>query len=136
VAIALADGRVDQASFDANARGRLAAERAKVEVALSPEIDVRYPQNWGAELVVETADGRKLSGIRRDARGDPENPVTAEELSVKARAAMVKGGMTGTDADRLIATILDLTNDRPVRDLGLFPRSGPNRAAPRLARSA
>lgn len=132
VAIALADGRVDQASFDADARARIAAERAKVAVALAPEIDAAYPKAWGAEIGVTTRDGRKLSAVRREAKGDPENPVTAEELSVKARALIAGGGYSPVDADRLITAILDLADDRPVRDLALFPRKRP--AA--LARSA
>lgn len=121
VAIALADGKVDQSSFDAAARERLAAERARVSVELSPEIEAAYPGGWGAEIVVETTDGRRLTAFRREAKGDPENPVTAAELAAKARGLLLEGGMDDAGADLLIKAILDLTNDRPVRSLGLFP---------------
>lgn len=135
VAVALADGRVDQASFDAEARQRVAAERAKVEVALSPGIDMAYPRNWGAEVTVETTDGRTLKAARRDAKGDPENPLTAAELSVKARALLMDGGMAPGDADRFIDAVFGLVDDRPLRDLALFPRNGARGAVSHLERS-
>lgn len=134
-AIALADGRVDQASFDADARARIATERAKVTVGRSPTVDGAYPGSWGAELRVETVDGRILEAARKEAKGDPENPVAANELSDKARMLLIGGGMSAADAERLIAAILDLPKDLPVRDLGLFA-AGVSRPASRIARSA
>src|SRR5690606_23899970 len=90
VAVALRDGAVTQSSFDADARKRIAGERAKVELAVAPSINAVYPKAWGAEIIVETVDGRSLRAARHDAKGDPENPVTATELSAKARALLVE----------------------------------------------
>lgn len=122
VAIALGEGRVNQDSFDADARNRIADARAKVDVAISSQVDAAYPQDWGTEISVETADGHTLTAFRRDAKGDPENPVTADELTAKAGDLLVSGGMTDENAQALIDAILGLTNDLPVRSLGLFPR--------------
>jgi 2-methylcitrate dehydratase PrpD len=136
VAIALADGRVDQASFDASARDRMAGERAKVEVALAPAIDQAYPKNWGVEIDVETADGRTLSANRHDAKGDPESPVTADELKVKAAMLLADGGLTANQAERLVASVLGLVEDRPVREVGLLALLQPAGTEPRLAHRA
>ena len=133
-AIALADGKVEQSSFDADARNRIAAERAKVELRLAAAVDQAYPRSWGTELRVEMADGRVLEAARKDAKGDPENPVTADELSAKAHALLIEGGMTASAADRFIAAVLGLAHDQPVRGLGLFERA--HRPTARLARSA
>jgi 2-methylcitrate dehydratase PrpD len=122
VAVALSDGRVDQASFNADARKRVADERAKVDVELSGPVDSAYPRVWGVEVSAALADGRILKELRRDAKGDPEDPVTAEELSIKSRALLIDGGMKPADADAFIAEILDLANDRPVKSLALFMR--------------
>jgi 2-methylcitrate dehydratase PrpD len=124
VAIALKEGAVVQSSFDAAARGRIAEERAAIDVFLEPGIDAAYPGAWGAEVSVETGDGRKLRAVRREAKGDPENPVTAEELSLKARALLTAGGMASADADTFIARVLALPQEGPVRQLGLFPQQG------------
>lgn len=136
VAIALADGRVDQASFDAEARRRMVGERSKVNVALAPAIDAAYPKSWGTEIVVETASGRRLSATRHDAKGDPDNPVTAAELSQKARMQLVAGGSSDARADELIKAILALPDNRPVRSLGLFETAEDARPPFRAARSA
>ncbi|MET3579846.1 2-methylcitrate dehydratase PrpD [Mesorhizobium robiniae] len=136
VAIALADGRVDQASFDADSRQRMVGGRKKVKVELAPSIDAAYPESWGAEVIVETASGRRLSAARHDAKGDPDNPVTAAELSQKARTQLVAGGATQARADDLIAAILGLTDNPPVRSLGLFETVGEARPQVYAARGA
>ncbi|MBS3649482.1 MmgE/PrpD family protein [Pseudaminobacter sp. 19-2017] len=135
VAIALADGRVDQTSFDATARARMAPERRKVTVLRSLAVDGAYPRSWGTDVRVETANGRVLEAARKEAKGDPENPVTASELSAKARMLLAGSGMPSAEADRLVAVVLDLPGDRPVRSLGLFP-AAPHGEPPLRARSA
>lgn len=134
VAIALADGRVDQASFEENARGRIAPECAKVTVGLSPAIEAAYPKHWGVEIALETRDGRKLTAKRRDAKGDPENPVSASEVRAKARMLLMEGGMSAVQADNLIEAILGLADDQPLRDLDLFS-AATARAPERIGRS-
>ncbi len=135
VAIALKDGEVVQSSFDANARERIAGERAKVDVDVDPGIDAAYPNAWGAEITAETAAGQRLSAVRHAARGDPENPVAAADLSAKARTLLTDSGMAEGQADAFIAAVLGLTDDRPVRSIPLFPRAGEGAAA-QFARSA
>ncbi len=123
VAAALSDGFVVQSSFDADARARLAADRAKVEVGLAAAVDAAYPASWGTQLDVETTDGRRFSAARRDAKGDPENPVNAAEMTAKARTVLADGGIGQNRAEALIAAILALPDDAPVRSLALFPQA-------------
>ena len=129
VAAALTDGTVVQSSFDTAARARLATARAKVEVGVAAGIDAAYPASWGTELTVETNDGRRFTAARRDAKGDPENPVTAAELSAKARTVLADGGIGENRAEALIAAILALPDDTPVRALDLFPNDKGGRDA-------
>jgi 2-methylcitrate dehydratase PrpD len=136
VAAALADGAVTQASFDGEARARLAALRRKVEVALAPAIDAAYPTGWGAEVLVETSSGQRLSAVRREAKGDPDNPVSADELLVKVRSLFAGGGATEQDAESLVETVLRLPHDGAVHDLALFAQPATSNADARLARSA
>ncbi len=136
VAIALADGRVDQASFDAEARERMINNRQKVVVVLAPDIDAAYPESWGAEVVVETASGRRVSATRHDAKGDPGNPVTAAEVCEKARTQLVAGGSSESRANEFINAILGLPDNRPVRSLGLFETTGISSSWTRTTRSA
>ena len=120
VAVALADGRVVQESFDAAARERMIVERSKVSLARSATVESAYPAGWGVELEVIAADGRKLSASRSEAKGDPENQLTLEELKSKAELMLVEGGMKTDEAAIFTASIFSLVDDRPVRDLRLF----------------
>ncbi|MBS7701552.1 MULTISPECIES: MmgE/PrpD family protein [unclassified Chelatococcus] len=120
VAIALADGQVMQSSFEGSSRERISDLRNKVSVDVSPVIDAAYPQSWGTEVVVKTAGGRKLAALRQDAKGDPENPVTSAELASKARGLIMGAGVSEQLADTFILSVLDLVNDRPVRDIALL----------------
>ncbi len=120
VAAALTDGLVIQASFNTDARERLAQTRPIVSLHLSPEIDGRYPEAWGTNLVVTLSNGQSLSVERVHCKGDPENPVTEQELREKATALMMEGGMSSASATDLVAGINALANNRPVRDLNLF----------------
>lgn len=124
VAMALRDGRIVQSSFDSDSRRDIAPERAKVELMVSPSIDVAYPDAWGAEISVETLDGRKLDAVRRECKGDPENPVTRVEVTEKARTLLRGGGKSAEEAESLIGSVFALVEDGPVSELGLFGRGG------------
>ena len=136
VAVALNDGLVNQGSFDAEARSRMAGERAKVSVAVAPKVDAAYPKAWGVEVAVETIDGRRLAASRRHAKGDPENPLTEQDLKAKARAMLLESGLAEARADAFIAGILGLTFDTPVRDLDLLSFIGQRETPARKLRSA
>ncbi|GIL00226.1 MAG: hypothetical protein BroJett030_01250 [Alphaproteobacteria bacterium] len=132
VAIALAEGRVVQESFGADARKRMASERRKVALLRSDALDAAYPTAWGVELSVETADGRKLSASRRDAKGDPDSQLSLDELSAKARQMLAESGSTMREANDFVVAVRSLVADTPVRALRLFD----DRGTGRLARSA
>jgi 2-methylcitrate dehydratase PrpD len=122
VAIALSDGLVVQDSFSAEARQRITALRDKVELSLSPDVDEAYPAAWGVEIAVETTNGRKLAATRLHAKGDPENQLSPDELSVKARQMLAEAGIADQVVDTLVSNIRGLSDDRPVRSLRLFQR--------------
>lgn len=124
VAVALADGAVATAGFDGAMRARMAETRGRIGVTLASPIDAAYPEAWGAEIAVRTQDGRTLEAVRGHAKGDPENPVSAGELSAKALTLLETAGLAEKDASRLIDAIGALKADHPVRGLELFEPGG------------
>ena len=135
VAIAVSDGQVVQAIFDADARQRIATQRGKVKVAVSDAINAAYPGSWGSEVTIVTSDGTVLREVRHEAKGDPEYPLTADEIAAKAHLQLEAGGHSKDRCESLIETILDLPNDRPIRDLELF-MGETTRGRPRVARNS
>lgn len=87
VARALVHGRVGVEAFtdDALTDPEVRALTERVELEVDPELDRAFPGRRGARLRVETADGRTLRRERRTRKGDPDDPLTDEELDDKFR---------------------------------------------------
>ena len=87
VAAALLTGRVRRDAF-APERLRDPARRARmerVELRVDPEADAAYPRRRAAAVEVTTAAGERLVHRCPTRKGDPDNPLTDEELTDKYR---------------------------------------------------
>ncbi len=77
--------------------------RARVSVSVGEPYASAYPDRYGAEV---SAEG-KIARVP-DALGDPENPVTAEQIYTKATTLMQVGGLDDGQAKALIAQVNNL----------------------------
>ena len=55
----------------------------KIEVVADPELSKGYPTQRAAHVAIETTDGRELAHFQPTRKGDPEMPLTDEELEDK-----------------------------------------------------
>ncbi len=55
----------------------------RVECYYSPELDAHYPAEWRASASVEMTDGREFSANIRYPLGDPQNPLSWEQLEAR-----------------------------------------------------
>lgn len=64
-----------------------AVRRMMGRVVLTKDLrlDKHFPREWPAHVAVETADGRVYEKSIRYPRGDPENPLTLDEIAAKFR---------------------------------------------------
>lgn len=99
VAVALVRGppRLEDFTLAAIADPALAAVRARVRVRVEERLEARYPAHYGAVL---RAHGRTVEAA--DALGDPENPLTPEQLAAKARALLLHAGAPDGAAEALV----------------------------------
>ena len=58
----------------------------KVKLVEDAEIEKTYPREWPARVVIETETGDKHERFVRYPKGDPENPLTWDEMAAKFRA--------------------------------------------------
>jgi 2-methylcitrate dehydratase PrpD len=88
VAVALVERRAGLEEFSpAMLQDPLIRElMAKVEYARDPELEKNYPKEWPAWSRVSLKGGREASAHVRFPKGDPENPLSWEELVEKYRA--------------------------------------------------
>jgi len=55
----------------------------KVECYNDPELDKEFPRKWPCHVTIETVQGEKLEAKVEYPKGDPENPLTWDELIYK-----------------------------------------------------
>jgi 2-methylcitrate dehydratase PrpD len=85
VATALVHGSVRLAAFEP-ARLNDPATRAlmtRITKALDPEVDAAFPRRRGARVEITLRDGRGLSHLQPDRKGDPELPLSDADLEGK-----------------------------------------------------
>lgn len=111
-AAALSYDVVDFDAFGDAARTAVSEMRAKVSIELGNAEEAAYPLSWGSTVSVELRDGTQLEERRTDAKGDPEAPLSREEMVAKARMLLAHAEMQ--NADDFIARILDLAHDGPL----------------------
>ena len=77
----------------------------RVEVTVDPEIDASYPEKWGAKVEVHLTNGETILKETDFPKGDPENPVTADDILEKFMklAKELPKGQRKVFADRVLA---------------------------------
>jgi 2-methylcitrate dehydratase PrpD len=93
VAAALTDGRVGLEQFAAERFGPggvtyppVAALLPRTHVSVDAQLTAKYPVAWPAHLTIILEDGSQVQALNDFPRGNPENPVTTEELESKFTA--------------------------------------------------
>jgi len=116
-AIALLDGKVEFDAFDPPAIAHTQELRAKVRVQLSEVHEARYPEAWGGEVAVQLTDGTNMVAQREHAKGDPDAPVSPQELREKAAMLLRHGGVA--EPEPWVERLLRLSEVHSLRDSGL-----------------
>jgi len=107
-AAALTRETIDFDVFSVAARAALRPLAGRVHVAAAEPYVSAYPGAWGAGVTVYLADGTVRNSTRANTKGDPENPITGEDMIAKARMLLTYGGTSGAEVDRLIGGILGM----------------------------
>jgi len=95
----------------------VAALRAKVELREDASFTQPYPAHFGASVRVERRNGSAVSHDIPDALGDPENPLSTEQICSKARMLLASANYSSAEADSVIAAALALADGGAVADL-------------------
>ena len=81
------------------------AEAAKVSVHHDPRLDDTYPAHYGTRIVVRTVDGSRLDRTRLVAPGDPDDPMSVDQLT--AKFVRLAEPLHGDAAVSLAASLVD-----------------------------
>jgi 2-methylcitrate dehydratase PrpD len=105
-AVAAIDGAAGLAQFTAEkARApRVRELMNKVVMVKDPRIEETFPQEWPARISLELEGGQRFEKLVRYPKGDPENPLSWEEMAAKFRA-LAGAVLTPERCDEIIAAI-------------------------------
>ena len=117
VSAALSCPKVDFAAFGDAARAQCADLAKRIALDAADPFASAYPNAWGARVTLTMKDGTERVAERTNAKGDPEAPLSADDMVAKARMLMKHGAVP--DPDRLIEAILALPSGGELPDLSL-----------------
>jgi len=87
----------------------------KVVLMKDARLEETFPREWPARVTIETADGRRYEKSVRYPKGDPENPLTWDEMAAKFRS-LAGSVLSGDRCDLIIEQI---ANGKPAALLSL-----------------
>jgi 2-methylcitrate dehydratase PrpD len=88
---------------------------SKVGYARDPQLEKNYPKEWPAWARVLLKDGREVSAQVRFPKGDPENPLSWDELSEKYRS-LAGAVWVRERVERVQGAVQRLEDKQSVRD--------------------
>jgi 2-methylcitrate dehydratase PrpD len=95
----------------------VATFRGMVDLCESESYTKAYPAHFGASVRIELADGKVARHDIPDALGDPENPLTTEQVCGKARMLLASANYSPTATEGVISAALALSEGGTVNDL-------------------
>jgi 2-methylcitrate dehydratase PrpD len=108
--------QVDSFTDSALAEPGLADLMAKVTFDVDPSLDSDYPRRWAAWVEVETVKGMTVRAEVDSPKGDPDNPLSSQELHAKFRG-LSERVLDMETTRRLLARLEGLTELGRMSDL-------------------
>jgi 2-methylcitrate dehydratase PrpD len=92
-AVAAIDGAAGLTQFtvDKARSPKVRGLMSKVELVKDPSVEATFPKEWPARVGITLGDGRTIEKFVRYPKGDPENPLSWEELAAKFHALTGRG---------------------------------------------
>jgi 2-methylcitrate dehydratase PrpD len=108
-AVAALDRAVGQAQFAAERvmRADVQTLLANTDVVADEELNKLYPAKFPARVTVTTRDGRSVTETRDFPKGDPQEPLTPEEIEAKFHEN-VAGRFDSATADEIVKRVRGL----------------------------
>lgn len=87
----------------------------KVKIEVDTTINNKYPEKWSAVVRIDLGDGKNLKGETEYPKGDPENPVSKDELITKYR--LLTSNWNVDASSKLLNNVLDLEHKEKINIL-------------------
>jgi 2-methylcitrate dehydratase PrpD len=116
-AVALTDraAGLDQFSGDSFHSPEIKSLMGKVVMVKDNRIEKNFPMEWPAHVQVYLKDGRQFEQFIRFPKGDPENPLSWEELSAKFRSLAARA-LPRERCEQINQAVLEINSAHAFRD--------------------
>lgn len=104
IAVLYRDGALERFTVENIQSPEIRSLMEKVVLTKDPRIEAGFPSEWAARVSVRLKDGRHYEGCVRHPKGDPENPLTSDELIAKFRS-LAGAVLTSDQCDQIAAAI-------------------------------
>ncbi|UOD49327.1 MmgE/PrpD family protein [Orrella daihaiensis] len=109
----------DLISFDSVlGDGKITEFRERVTMVLDPEIDQAYPARWIGKVTVTTRDGKTVTTVVEEPKGDPGNTLSRPEIEDKAmRLGTYQNAATAQEVKSIIDQVWQIETAAKVGNL-------------------
>ena len=94
----------------------MANRMKKVKVTSDPNLTEAYPRKWPARVTITLKNGQRLAGANEYPKGDPENPLSEQELIMKFRN-LTEETLSSHRADTILDRVMGVEAIRDVNRL-------------------
>jgi 2-methylcitrate dehydratase PrpD len=117
-AVALTDraAGLDQFTGDSFHSPQIKSLMGKVVLLKDKRIEKNFPQEWPARVQVHLTNGKEFKKQIRFPKGDPENPLTWQELSIKFQSLATRV-FTKTRCDQIVKSVKNMNRSTALRDI-------------------
>lgn len=89
----------------------------KIEIKHTPELDRYFPESFPTKITITTKDGETYTREVRYPKGDPENPLSWDEMIQKFDRCIVNVDMEQENQNRIIESIRNLENAGDIKEV-------------------
>lgn len=118
IAAALICPHVNFEAFGDKSRAACAGLAAKVKVKRAEPWASAYPVSWGGRVTIKLETGKEYEAERANAKGDPEAPLSRDDMIAKAEMLLAHG--KAADPDRMVDAILRMAEGGDLPRLDLY----------------
>lgn len=111
--------QLDHYTGEACADGEVVRWRERVRVIEDAACSTRFPAHYGASVQLWLRDGRHVEAHRIDAWGDPECPMSSDDVVAKALALAQWGGVSAGLAQSLFGQVQGLADGGSLEALNM-----------------
>ncbi len=114
IAVLYGEASLDQYSIDNISSGRVQTMMNKITCVEDPSIEKDFPKKWPAHVEIITQDDQRFEATLDHPKGDPENPLSWDEIIIKFRS-LVAQVITENQQDIIINQVRNLENMTDIR---------------------